>query len=114
MIGGALGGLVHAIATVSFGVDHIISGVAINVTAPGLARFLSSEILTNHEGGSITQSPRTAGVGRFTFPFLAGGDLFGWGHARHPRMVHQQGLVLRVGTSPGWPEGWWLISRWPP
>ena len=78
MVGGGIGGLIHAIATVSFGVDHIISGVAINVTAPGLARFLSSEILTNHEGGSITQSPRTPGVGRFTFPFLAGGDLFGW------------------------------------
>ena len=78
MGGGAIGGLIHAIATVSFGVDHIISGVAINVTAPGVARFLSSEILTGYDGGSITQSPRTPGVGRFTFPFLAGGDLFGW------------------------------------
>ena len=78
MLGGALGGLVHAVATVSFGVDHIVSGVAINVTAPGVTRFLSSEILVDYEGGSITQSPLTPGVGRFTFPFLAGGDLFGW------------------------------------
>ncbi len=78
VLGGAVGGLVHAVATVSFGVDHIISGVAINVTAPGVTRFLSSEILVNHDGGSITQSPRTPGVGKFTFPFLAGGDLFGW------------------------------------
>ncbi len=78
MAGGALGGLVHAVATVSFGVDHIISGVAINVTAPGVTRFLSSEVLVGHEGGSITQSPRTPGVGKFTFPFAAGGDLFGW------------------------------------
>ncbi len=78
MVGGGLGGLIHAVATVSFGVDHIISGVAINVTAPGITRFLSSEVLTGYDGGSITQSPRTPGVGRFTFPFLAGGDLFGW------------------------------------
>jgi simple sugar transport system permease protein len=78
MGGGAIGGLVHAIATVSFGVDHIISGVAINVTAPGVTRFLSSEILTGYDGGSITQSPRTPGVGRFTFPVLAGGDVFDW------------------------------------
>ena len=78
MFGGALGGLVHAVATVSFGVDHIVSGVAINVTAPGMTRFLSSEILVNYDGGSITQSPRTPSVGKFTFPFLAGGDLFGW------------------------------------
>ena len=34
---GAVGGLLHAIATVTFGVDHIISGVAINLLAPGLA-----------------------------------------------------------------------------
>ena len=44
LVGGALGGLLHAIATVSFGVDHIVSGVAINLLAPGLVRFLSSEV----------------------------------------------------------------------
>jgi simple sugar transport system permease protein len=77
-LGGGLGGLLHAVATVSFGVDHIISGVAINVLAPGITRFLSSEIFADYAGGSITQSPRVPGVGRFTFPFLAGGDLFGW------------------------------------
>ena len=32
---GMLGGLLHAIATVIFGVDHIISGVAINIIALG-------------------------------------------------------------------------------
>ncbi len=86
IIGGALGGLLHAVATVTFGVDHIISGVAVNILAPGITRFLSSEILTNIPGGSITQSPRVPGVGSATIPFLAGGtignwttpDLFGW------------------------------------
>ncbi len=78
VLGGAAGGLLHAVATVTFGVDHIVSGVAINILAPGFTRFLSSEILTGHTGGSITQSPRVPGVGRFTFPFLAGGDVFGW------------------------------------
>ena len=86
IIGGALGGLLHAVATVTFGVDHIISGVAVNILAPGITRFLSSEILTNLPGGSITQSPRVPGVGSATVPFLAGGtignwttpDLFGW------------------------------------
>ncbi len=86
IIGGALGGLLHAVATVTFGVDHIISGVAVNILAPGITRFLSSEILTNIPGGSITQSPRVPGVGSATLPFLAGGtignwttpDLFGW------------------------------------
>lgn len=73
LAGGAFGGLLHAIATVTFGVDHIISGVAINILAPGVARFLSSEVFNNP-----TQSPDVAGVGQFTFPFLAGGGLFGW------------------------------------
>ena len=32
---GALGGLLHAVATVTFGVDHVVSGVAINILAAG-------------------------------------------------------------------------------
>ena len=39
--GGAMFGLIHAIATVSFQVDHIVSGVAINILAAGVARFLN-------------------------------------------------------------------------
>ena len=39
---GALGGLLHAIATVTFGVDHIVSGVAINILGLGVTRFLAS------------------------------------------------------------------------
>ena len=39
---GMLGGLIHAIATVTFGVDHIVSGVAINILGAGLAQFLNN------------------------------------------------------------------------
>ena len=78
LVGGALGGLVHAIATVTFKVDHIVSGVAINILAPGVVRFLSSELFVNYSGGSITQSPSIDGLGRMTVPFLAGGNLFDW------------------------------------
>jgi ABC-type uncharacterized transport system permease subunit len=77
-IGGGIGGLIHAIATVTFGVDHIISGVAINIIAPGAVRFLASEVFTNYSGGSITQSPAVQGLSSITVPFLAGGSLFGW------------------------------------
>ena len=34
---GAVGGVLHALATVIFGVDHIVSGVAINIIAAGSA-----------------------------------------------------------------------------
>ena len=76
---GALGGLLLALATVTFGVDHIVAGIAINLLAPGVTRFLSSQIFADTGDGSITQSPAMSGrMGRFTFPFLAGGSLFGW------------------------------------
>ena len=71
MIGGALGGLLHAVSTVQFGVDHIISGVAINVLAPGLTRFLSDRFFPQR-GGSISQSPSGLdGLGDFTVPVLS-------------------------------------------
>jgi len=78
VLGGALGALVHAIATVSFGVDQIISGVAILIAAPAVTRYLSLEVFADYEGGSITTSPALDSAGKFTFPFLSGGDLFGW------------------------------------
>jgi general nucleoside transport system permease protein len=40
-IAGLLFSLIHALATVTFRVDHIVSGVIINLLAVGLARFLS-------------------------------------------------------------------------
>ncbi|NUW40894.1 ABC transporter permease [Nonomuraea rhodomycinica] len=62
LLAGALGGLIHAVATVTFGVDHIISGVAINLLGPGITRFLS-EVLYKEgtpaaaAGAGITTSP---------------------------------------------------------
>lgn len=71
-LGGALGGLLHAVATVSFGIDHIISGVAINLMAPGITRYLSSQVFANRPGGGITQSPSVDSVQSFDIPFLTG------------------------------------------
>jgi ABC-type uncharacterized transport system permease subunit len=44
MICGALGGAVHAVATVTFGVNHIVSGVAINLLGAGVTKYLSTLI----------------------------------------------------------------------
>lgn len=76
--GGALFGLLHAVATVTFKVDHIVSGVAINILALGSMRFLSSIVYTPDTGGSVIQSPSVEGISNFSLPFLAGGSLFGW------------------------------------
>ncbi|EFQ81885.1 branched-chain amino acid ABC transporter, permease protein [Aeromicrobium marinum DSM 15272] len=48
---GLLGGLLHAVATVSFGVDHIISGVAINIISLGAIGFLAKSFFEDLEGG---------------------------------------------------------------
>lgn len=79
LIGGMLGGLLHALATTTFGVNHIVSGFAINILAPGVARFMANELFVGQPGGSVTSSPGNDGdIGHFTMPLLSGGDLFGW------------------------------------
>ena len=84
VVGGIFGGLLHALATVTFGVNHIVSGFAINIIAPGVARFMAGLLFvdengTGLEGGSISNSPGLASpIGRFTVPLMSGGDLFGW------------------------------------
>ena len=68
---GMAGGLVHAIATVTFGVDHVVSGVAINILAPGLTLYLSRLVFTDAPGVGQRQSPPVPDVGRITLPFLS-------------------------------------------
>jgi len=73
IVGGAIGGLLHAIATVTFNVDHIISGVAINILGAGLARYLSVIAYDESSGGSATQSPARKGdIGTWTLPGVGG------------------------------------------
>ena len=72
---GMLGGLVHAVATVIFGVDHIISGVAINIIALGAVQYLASLTFVGLPGGGQTQSPKIDDVPSINITFL--GDFFG-------------------------------------
>src|SRR6478736_5715108 len=72
---GMLGGLVHAIATVTFGVDHIISGVAINIIALGAVQYLASLTFVGLPGGGQTQSPKIPDVQTITITPL--GDALG-------------------------------------
>ena len=54
---GMVGGAIHALATVVFGVDHIVSGVAINLLGAGAASYLAVRTFTGLPGGGPTQSP---------------------------------------------------------
>jgi general nucleoside transport system permease protein len=65
VLAGTLVALIHAVVTVTFRVDHIISGVAINILAIGLPRFLS--IVAYNQG---TQSPQVPQLPKLDLPRL--------------------------------------------
>ncbi len=67
ILAGAAFALIHAVVTVTFRVDQIISGVALNLLAVGLARFLNLLIF-----GVATQSPGVSGFPQLSIPGLAG------------------------------------------
>jgi simple sugar transport system permease protein len=99
---GALGGLLHAIATVTFGVDHVISGVAINILAAGVVRFLSESLYSGRtDGAGITQSPAMSSrPPSFSLPVLSSGpDLLGKLEDQHWFLISDLAGVLRGFTS---------------
>jgi simple sugar transport system permease protein len=75
VLGGAAGGLVHAVVTVTFGVDHIIAGVAINILATGVTTYLAKKLFTTgdavEKGGTPKQSPPMSDIKHFTVPGLS-------------------------------------------
>ena len=75
---GAVGALVHAIATVTFGVDHVVSGVAINIIAAGLVRYLSTLLYKGGSWPGPAQSPPIDPIPVNGLPVLSGGRFFGW------------------------------------
>ncbi|WP_329621567.1 ABC transporter permease [Streptomyces sp. NBC_01255] len=75
ILGGMFGGLLHAVATVTFGVDHIISGIAINILAVGVTTYFAKLWFNSGEaaakGGSPKQSPPADDITSITVPGLS-------------------------------------------
>jgi general nucleoside transport system permease protein len=69
---GALGGLLHAVATVTFNVNHIVSGVAITLLGMGVTKYLSTLVFLPISRNP-RQSPRVAGFETFSVQPLADG-----------------------------------------
>ncbi|AXT84115.1 ABC transporter permease [Aeromicrobium sp. A1-2] len=65
---GLIGGLLHAVATVTFGVDHIVSGVAINLIGAGAATYLAEAIFPDYKGGGPRQLVGLEGPANITIP----------------------------------------------
>jgi simple sugar transport system permease protein len=98
---GAIGGLLHAVATVTFGVDHVVSGVAINILAAGVVRFLSELLYTEGTGGGPTQSPSVSSdPPELSLPLLSSGpDLLGDLEQQHWFLISDAAGLLRGLTS---------------
>ena len=116
---GALGGALHGVATVIFGVDHIVSGVAINILALGVTRYLAPLAFEGHAGGSAKQSPAIDSLGSFTVPGLSDGlrDLNNQGWFFISDIA---GLLGGLVTNVSWltliaialiPGTWWILWR---
>ena len=69
---GALGGLLHAVATVTFNVNHIVSGVAITLLALGLTKYLAT-LVFQPISRNPRESPKVPGFSEFSIQPLADG-----------------------------------------
>jgi general nucleoside transport system permease protein len=82
LLGGVLGGMVigalHAFATVAVGVNHTVSGVALNLVALGMSRYVASVAFVGVSDGSITSSPSMRTMPSYNLPFFAGGSIGSW------------------------------------
>lgn len=68
-VGGVVGvifSLIHAVATINFRADHVISGTVMNLLAPSLAVFLIKVLYNKGQTDNITRS-----FGKFNFPLLS-------------------------------------------
>ena len=88
---GVVGGAVHAVATVVFGVDHIVSGVAVNLLGLGAASYLAVRTFVATGG---TQSPSLPDLPRVTIGPLS--DWFGGLEQGHTFVVADVASVLRA------------------
>ncbi|MFP4362552.1 MAG: ABC transporter permease [Spirochaetia bacterium] len=72
VIAGALMATIHAVVTVTYRVDQIVSGVAINILAVGISRFLSHNIYGQETQSVINQNlfPVIFGINSFAFALI--------------------------------------------
>ncbi|MFJ5552006.1 ABC transporter permease [Streptomyces sp. NPDC093225] len=119
IVGGALGGLLHAIITVTFNVNHIVSGVAVNILAVGITQYLSNYTFAEAPGGSSKQSPRIDPITDITIPGLS--DALSDLQAKHWFLISDlAGVLGGLVTSLSLltivailliPATWWVLWR---
>jgi ABC-type uncharacterized transport system permease subunit len=72
LIAGVVMSLIHAVATITFRVNQIVSGVAINILAVGVGRFLSERVFGQETQTAINPFlfPTVMGINSFAFALI--------------------------------------------
>lgn len=86
MLAGGLMALIHAVVSIRYRADQIISGIAINIIAVGLTTFLNAKFSGFHGLPQIAPSERLPTV---TFPVLSNIPFFG-------QVLFQQNIMVYV------------------
>jgi ABC-type uncharacterized transport system permease subunit len=72
IVAGVIMSLIHAVATITYRVNQIVSGVAINIMAIGIGRFLSQRIFNQETQSALNpfSFPTVFGINSFAFALI--------------------------------------------
>lgn len=102
LVGGIVGlifSLLHAVATINFHADHVISGTVLNLMAPPLAVFLVKAIYEKGQTANIS-----ANFGYYSFPGLANIPVIGSIFFKNTSAPAGFAIVLSILL-------WWILYK---
>lgn len=102
LLGGIIGiifSLLHAVATINWRADHVISGTVLNLMAPPLAVFLVKAIYNKGQTENINQN-----FGYFSFPGLANIPVIGPIFFKNTSAPAWIAIILAIFM-------WWLLYK---
>lgn len=104
LVGGAVGllfSILHAVATINLRADHIVSGTALNLLAPGLSVFLVRVLYAKGQTGPLSQS-----FGITSFPVLKDIPIIGEIFFTSVTPLGYIGIIIGI-------IGWFILFKTP-
>ncbi len=104
LVGGGIGllfSVIHAVATINLRADHIVSGTALNLLAPGLSVFLVRAIYGKAQTGPLGQS-----FGIMSFPILKDIPIIGEIFFTSVTPLGYMGIIIGI-------IGWFVLFKTP-
>lgn len=103
LVGGGIGllfSLIHAVATINWRTDHIISGTVLNLMAPALAIYLTKLLFDGKGQTDIIQHP----LATMSIPGLSAIPLIGPIFFTNTSVIAYIGIVIAI-------IAWWLLKQ---